>query len=132
MYNIITSPPQYESGLSFKYFVDLSEYASEEIDISKFTTDIYSSPAKAQISELKPWEEDENIYYVEVTFPDDELYARTYVQFAVNFYENNLWDSSNDFSAKEITDAYSKTENIPIYKNGVQVFGKILQEMSHL
>jgi hypothetical protein len=124
MYNIVTSPPQYEEGLSFKYFLDLSEYVEEGINISKFTTDIYYSPAKAEISGLKPWDEDENIYYVEVTFPDEGLYVRTYLQFAINFYENKLWDSSNDFSTKEITDTYSKIENIPIYKNGVLVFGK--------
>ena len=58
MYNIATSPPQYEEGLSFKYFVDLSEYVEEGINISKFTTDIYYSPANAEISGLKPWDED--------------------------------------------------------------------------
>lgn len=124
MYNIATSPPQYEEGLSFKYFVDLSEYVEEGINISKFTTDIYYSPANAEISGLKPWDEDKNIYYVEVTFPNEGLYVRTYLQFAINFYENKLWDSTNDFSTKEITDTYSKIETIPIYKDGVLVFGK--------
>ncbi|MDP4182275.1 MAG: glycoside hydrolase family 9 protein [Bacillota bacterium] len=123
MYNILTSPPQYEPGLSCRYFVDLSEYASADIDMSKFVTKVYYSPAGAEISSLKPWDKDKNIYYVEITFPKP-VYARTYVQFAIYYYENKLWDSSNDFSHKGIGDTYTRMENIPIYKNGVQVSGQ--------
>ena len=122
-YNIITSPPQYESGLSCKYFIDLSEYASESIDMNKFITKVYYSPAEAEISSLKPWDEEKNIYYVEITFPNP-VYARTYVQFAVYYYENKLWDSSNDFSYKSMSDTYATIENIPVYKDGIMVSGK--------
>lgn len=124
LYNLVTSPPQYESGLSCKYFVDLSEYASTGIDPSKFTTKVYYSPANAKISSLQPWDKEKNIYYVEITFPDSKLYARTYVQFAFYNYEAMLWDPSNDFSATGLTDQYTKLENIPIYKNGIKVYGK--------
>lgn len=122
-YNIITSPPQYEPGLSCKYFIDLSEYTSESIDMDKFITKVYYSPAEAEISELKPWDEENNIYYVEITFPNP-VYARTYVQFAIYYYENELWDSSNDFSYQGMSDTYETIENIPVYKDGVQVAGK--------
>ena len=124
MYNIVTAPPRYETGLSFKYFMDLSEYAAAGINPSKFTTKVYYSPAGAQISAIQPWDKDKNIYYVEVTFPNQQLYARTYVQFAINNYESTLWNSSNDFSTAGLTDTYKKTENIPVYKSGVKVYGK--------
>ncbi len=123
MYNIITSPPQYEPGLSCRYYIDLSEYADAEIDMNKFVTKVYYSPADAEISSLKQCEEDENIYYVEISFPKP-VYARTYVQFAVYYYENKLWNSSNDFSHEGIGDEYKTLENIPIYKDGVMVSGK--------
>jgi hypothetical protein len=124
MYNIITSPPQYEPGLSCRYFVDLSEYAGENIDLSKFITKVYYSPADATISGLKPFDKEKNIYYVEISFPKP-VYARTYVQFCIYYYENKLWDPSNDFSYKGIElDEYNTLENIPIYKDGVQVSGK--------
>lgn len=123
LFNIVTSPPQYETGLSVKYFLDLSEYASMGIDPSKFATKIYYSQAKAEISGVKPWDKEKNIYYVEITFPNDKLYARTYVQFAINNYEGNVWDSSNDFSTSKITNTYKKIENISIYKNNVKVSG---------
>lgn len=124
MYNVVTSPPQYESGLSCRYFLDFSEYASSGINPAKFTTKVYYSPAGAVISSIKPWDEDKSIYYVEITFPNDKLYARTYVQFAIYNYESKLWDSSNDFSTVGLTSTYTRMENIPIYKNGVQVSGK--------
>ncbi len=122
-YNIITSPPQYEPGLSCRYFIDLSEYSSESIDMNKFITKVYYSPAEAEISSLKPWDEEKNIYYVEITFPNP-VYARTYVQFAVYYYENELWDSSNDFSYNGMSDTYETIENIPVYKDGILVSGK--------
>jgi hypothetical protein len=84
---------------------------------------VYYSPADAEISPLKPWDEEKGIYYVEITFPKP-VYARTYVQFAVYYYENKLWDSSNDFSYEGLGDTYKILENIPVYKDGVQVSGK--------
>ena len=125
LYNTVTSPPQYEKGLSYKYFMDLSEFAATGINPAKFTTKVYYSPAGAEISSIQPWDKDKNIYYVEVTFPNSQLYARTYVQFAIYNYEEKLWNPANDFSAKGLTDtSYTNMENIGIYKDGVLVAGK--------
>ncbi len=123
LYNIVTAPPQYEKGLSCKFFVDLSEFAEEGINPAKFTTKVYYSPAGAKISGIQPYDKDKNIYYVEITFPDSPLYARTYVQFCIYNYESKLWNSKNDLSTAGLTDAYAKVENIPIYKNGIKVYG---------
>lgn len=123
MYNIATSPPQYESDLSVKFFLDLSEYASKGIDPNKFSTKIYYSAANAQISSVKPWDKENNIYYVEISFPNDKLYAKTYVQFAIYNYEDKVWDSSNDFSTSGVTDTFKENKNISVYKNNVKVYG---------
>jgi endoglucanase len=123
LYNIVTSPPEYEKDLSVKFFVDLSEFADEGINPAKFTTKVYYSPAKAAISSIQPYDIEKNIYYVEITFPGDALYARTYVQFCIYNYESKLWDSTNDLSTADLTDKYIKTENIAVYKNGVKVYG---------
>ncbi len=123
MYNILTSPPQFETGLSFKYFVDLSEYASAGINPSSFMVSLYYTPNGAKVSSLQPFDKDKNIYYVEVTFPDQKLYAKSYVQFAIYNYNNSLWNPANDFSAKGLTNSYTKAQNIPMYKNGVLISG---------
>lgn len=108
LYNIVTSPPQYEKDLSVKFFVDLSEFAADGINPAKFTTKVYYSPAGAEISSIQPYDKENNIYYVEITFPKDALYARTYVQFCIYNYESKLWDSSNDLSTADLTDKYKK------------------------
>lgn len=125
VHNILTAPPQYEKGLSVRYFVDLSEYASEGINISTFMSNAYWSPNGAKMSPLTPWDKDKNIYYVEITFPDKNLYGKSYVQFFIANYNGNTWKASNDFSRAGLTgDEFTITENIPIYKNGVQMSGK--------
>ncbi|CUH91631.1 glycoside hydrolase family 9 protein [Herbinix luporum] len=123
LYNIATSPPQYEDDLTVKFFLDLSEYASVGIDPSKFSTQIYYSQANAKISSVMPWDKDNNIYYVEISFPDEKLYARTYVQFAIYNYQGKVWDSSNDHSTSKLTNTYKEIDNIPIYKKNVKVYG---------
>ncbi len=123
LYNIVTSPPQYEKGLSCKFFMDLSEYAESGIDPAKFTTKVYYSPAGAEISSIQPFDKEKNIYYVEISFPEDALYARTYVQFCIYNYETKLWNPKNDLSIKDLTDEYAVLESIPIYKDGVKVAG---------
>lgn len=123
MYNIITAPPKFETGLSFKYFFDLSEYGSA-VNPSSFMISLYYTPNGAKVSSLQPWDKDRNIYYVEVTFPNQKLYAKSYVQFGIYNYSNSNWKSSNDFSTEGLTDTYKRTENIPIYRNGEQISGK--------
>jgi len=96
MYNIVTSPPQYESDLSCRYLL-ICRSMQGKILICQICNKVYYSPAGATISELKPYDKEKNIYYVEISFPNP-VYARTYVQFCIYYYENKLWDSSNDFS----------------------------------
>ena len=46
------------------------------------------------------------------------------MQFCIYYYENKLWDPTNDFSYEGLGTTYKTMENIPIYKNGVLVAGK--------
>jgi hypothetical protein len=125
MHNILTAPPQYETGLSLRYFVDLSEYGPGDINLSSFMSNAYWSPNGAQMSSLIPWDKDKHIYYVDITFPERQLYGKSYVQFFIANYNNSEWKASNDFSRIGLNEEeFTVTENIPIYKNGVQVWGK--------
>jgi len=45
----------------------------KNIDMSKFVTKVYYSPAGATISELKPYDKEKNIYYVEISFPQSGI-----------------------------------------------------------
>ncbi|MDP4182723.1 MAG: glycoside hydrolase family 9 protein [Bacillota bacterium] len=124
MHNVLTSPPQYETGLSLRYFIDLSEYGSS-VNLTSFMQNAYWSPNGPKMSAIKPWDASKNIYYVDITFPDQKLYGKTYVQFFIANYNNTSWNPSNDYSRAGLNSKeFTITENIPIYKDGVQIYGK--------
>jgi len=124
VHNILTAPPQYEKGLTARYFVDLSEFGPN-IDVSTFMSNAYWSPNGAKMTPLTLWDKDKNIYYVEISFPDQNLYGKSYCQFFIANYNGTSWVASNDYSRDGLNEKeYTVTENIPIYKDGKQVYGK--------
>jgi hypothetical protein len=125
MYNIITSPPRMERGLSMRYYMDFSEYAQAGYNPADFKTNIYYTPNGAKLSPITAFDKAKNIYYIEVTFPDQDLYIRSYVEFSVAYYNNNLWKPSNDYSRQDInTNAFTRTDKVTIHKDGEIIYGK--------
>lgn len=133
IYNKSGWPAKVGDKLSFKYFVDISEivksgYTAKDVTISTN----YNQGAK--VSNLIPWDESKNIYYVNVDFsgtkiyPGGQPYYRKEVQFRMAAPQNtSAWDNSNDFSYKGISTVAGgtpiKTENIPVYDDGILVHG---------
>jgi len=113
---------------AFKYFIDLSEFTSKGISPESITASLgYSEGAK--ISGILPWDPDNNIYYVNVEFPDSYVYPggqsahRREVQFRLEGPAGTSWDNTNDFSFKGIPTsgtALDKAPNIPVY-NGTEL-----------
>jgi endoglucanase len=126
LHNIILSPPQYETGLSLRYFVDLSEYYAKGFSAADISTSIDYTDNDAQIaSSLRPWDEAKHIYYAEVSWPNTALYAKCQVQFKMAGQTSSIWDASNDFSRTGLTSALATTEYIAIFKHGELVYGKV-------
>jgi hypothetical protein len=85
----------------------------------------YWSPNGAKMSPLTPWDKSKNIYYVEISFPDQKLYGKSYSQFFIANYNGASWNGLNDYSRQGLNEeTFTITENIPVYKDGVLVFGK--------
>lgn len=132
LYNKSGWPAKVGDKLSFKYFIDISEiikagYTSKDITISTN----YNQGAK--VSNLIPWNEAQNIYYVNVDFSGTKIYPggqpnyRKEVQFRMSAPEKCSWDNSNDFSYKGISTVPGgtllQTSNIPVYDDNVLVYG---------
>ena len=122
-------PPAYKKNLSFRYFVDLSELYSQGLSVNDVGVflDYSSRPnryeeTKAKISGLKPWDAPNHIYYFEGSWPSIELYGAVEFKFRLAAYMANL-DTSNDFSHKGLGTAFILTPNIPIYQDGVRIYG---------
>lgn len=126
-------PARMGDQLSFKYFVDITEavnagYTAKDL---KITTNYNQG---ADVSQLLPWDEANNIYYVNVDFTGTKIYPggqsayKKEIQFRITGPQNTaFWDNSNDYSYTGLNGVTSgnvvKTTYIPVYDAGVKVFG---------
>ncbi|HHU50368.1 MAG TPA: glycoside hydrolase [Firmicutes bacterium] len=116
-------PPRYVTGLTFRYFVDLSEYYAQGLTVSDVTAAVNYAPNQGVISALLPWDEERHLYYVEGSWPSTPNYGKVQFQLRLAAYNANCWDSSNDFSREGLTNTLGVTENIPLYLDGVKIYG---------
>lgn len=122
-------PARMGDKLSFKYFVDLSELYSAGYTAADVTvTTGYNQGAK--VSALKPWDEDNHVYYVDVDFTGTGIYPggqsayRKEVQFRLAAPANTkVWNAANDYSYQNLSSTVAKTSYMPVYDNGVKIFG---------
>jgi endoglucanase len=116
-------PPRYVSGLTFRYFVDLSEYYDAGMTASDITTAINYAPNSGAISALKVWDQANHIYYVEGSWPATTNYGAIEFQFRLANYNTKLWDGGNDYSRDGLTAALAVTDKITLYVDGILVSG---------
>ncbi|MCL6590507.1 MAG: glycoside hydrolase family 9 protein [Firmicutes bacterium] len=116
-------PPRYVKGLSFRYFVDLSEYYAAGSSASEVEAAINYAPNGGVLSGLKVWDEAKHIYYVEGSWPNSENYGKIEFQFRLAAYNSKLWDPANDPSRTGLTGTMALSPNIPVYLDGVLVSG---------
>lgn len=126
-------PARVGDKLSFKYFIDITEAVKLGYTKNNFTvTTNYNSGAT--VSSLLPWDEDHNIYYVNVDFSGTKIYPggqsayRKEIQFRIAGPQaTSFWDNTNDFSYSELNGVTSgsvvKTTYIPVYDDGTLVYG---------
>lgn len=126
-------PARVGDELSFNYFIDITEAVKLGYTKDSFTVSTnYNSGAV--VSKLLPWDEANNIYYVNVDFTGTKIYPgglsayRKEIQFRIAGPQNtNFWDSTNDYSFADLNGVTSgatvKTSYIPVYDAGVLVYG---------
>jgi len=125
VHNETILPPKFDKNLSFRYFVDLSEYYNIGLTAKDVTAQMNYGAYQGKLSELKSWNEAAHIYYVEGSWPDTDIYGNVELQFAISNYNNDVWDSSNDYSYQGLNKT-SKTVStrIPVYKDGKKLYGE--------
>ncbi|MEN8905849.1 MAG: glycoside hydrolase family 9 protein [Clostridiales bacterium] len=123
IHNLNFSPPDYETDLSFRYFVDLTEFYDNGYTVDDLSTGIDYTPNGAIISDLLPWDVTNHIYYAEISWSNAELYGKCQTQFKIFTQSSIVWDQSNDFSRLNLSDSMTKTENISMYKSGKLIYG---------
>ncbi|MDC0709367.1 glycoside hydrolase family 9 protein [Stigmatella sp. ncwal1] len=119
-------PARVGDKLSFRYFVDLSEVIAAGGSPSDLAVTMnYSQGAK--VLPLKLWSG--SIYYVTADFTGTAIYPggqsafRKEVQFRIAAAVGAPWNPANDPSYKNLTASAAKTPYLPVYDNGVRIFG---------
>jgi endoglucanase len=128
LHNHSVHPPHFETHLSYRYFMDLSEVFQQGYDLSNITVEtIVNEKDEAGVSSLIPLDELHYIYYVEVDYEGALLHNKREFQFGILFTTPQFageWDSSNDFSFQNLTtDTLVKNDNMPIYRSGELIWG---------
>ena len=137
-------PARVQDNISFRYYMDLSEVTKlgknpEDLVIrcDRDQSKMYEGCKTAEISKPKQYSGD--IYYIEVNLPDgrvvlpiSEGQQQCEILLAIVMPDyGSGWDSSNDFSAKELGKAAGGDEAsgiitpyVPVYVNGKLYYGE--------
>lgn len=132
LYNESGWPARMGDKLSFKYFIDISEFVEAGYSAKDMAISVNYNNG-ATVTGLIPWDKSRNIYYVNADFTGTKIYPggqpvyRKEVQFRVTGPREVNWDSSNDFSYKGIAETPGATptlaSNISVYDDGIKVYG---------
>lgn len=131
--NDTSCPPRRVSTLRARYFFNISEMLEKGQSIEDISVQVMYDQAKTidgvavKISEPVAWDEQKGVYYIELDWSGVTFHGSREIQIALvpaqdSSYNVN-WDPSNDFSRVGLTTTKELTSNIPIYVDGVLVYG---------
>ena len=133
LHNESSRPPHYETGMMVRYFFNISEMidAGQTIQDVEFsiTYDEQISLQDEPIEYRGPFKwDDAGTYYYEFDWSGRKIYGERELQISLAAKQDSNyvthWDPTNDYSRKNVTDTYAITRNVPVYLNGVKVFGE--------
>ncbi len=123
-------PARVTDKLSFRYFMDITEAVNQGFSIDDYQIQVNFSQGPTT-SRVGTWDEDNNIYYIEVSMEGDKIAPvgdpnfRREVQISIQSQNGAPYDKSNDWSADGLNggDEVVST-NVPVYDDGVLIFGR--------
>ncbi|NLL05807.1 MAG: glycoside hydrolase [Clostridiaceae bacterium] len=133
IHNESSQPPHYETGMMAKYFFNISEFieAGQDIDALIFSVE-YDEQISMQQDPIEyrgpfKWD-DAGTYYYEFDWSGSNIYGDRELQISFRAKQDanylTHWDSSNDYSLQDVTKEYAISKYVPVYLDGVKVFGE--------
>lgn len=131
--NDTACPPKKVNTLKARYYFDISEMAAKGQNISALKTAVMYDQALvvdqvgAKINGPYAWDEENNIYYVEIDWSGANFHGSREFHFALvpdmdSTWKSN-WDPTNDYSREGLTDDYTMTDKITVYVDDELVYG---------
>lgn len=133
LHNESSQPPHYETGMMVKYFFNISELleAGQSIDDLNFSIayDEQISLQDEPVVYRGPFKwDDAGTYYYEFDWSGRKIYGDRELQLSFSAKQDSNymihWNPDNDWSRKNVTATYEINKNIPVFLNGVKVFGE--------
>ncbi|RCX17109.1 endoglucanase Cel9V [Anaerobacterium chartisolvens] len=133
IHNESSQPPHYETGMMVRYFFNISEFLKHDQSIDDVIFAIeYDQQISMQQDPIKyrgPFKWDEGgTYYYEFDWSGSKIYGDRELQISFRAKQDSSylthWDPTNDYSRKGVTGTYALTQNIPLYLDGVKVYGE--------
>ncbi|MBN1699620.1 MAG: glycoside hydrolase family 9 protein [Spirochaetales bacterium] len=132
-------PPRLESGFEARYYIDIDEILNAGGDISRIKTQVYYDEQgmlhggpNVSIGAPVAVNAAEGEYYIPIDWGTAEMVGTRELQFVIQIIQeysggtNPAWDGSNDYSHQGLGSAYAETTVIPIYHDGILVYGEPL------
>lgn len=133
LHNESSQPPHYETGMMARYFFNINELLECEQSIE----DVVFAVAYDQQISLQDlpvvcsgpikWDE-AGTYYYEFDWSERQIYGDRELMFMLTAKQDSNylthWDPGNDWSRDSLTSTYAVTKNIPVYREGVKIFGE--------
>jgi hypothetical protein len=126
--------PKPITGLTCRYFFNISELINNNQTISEVFMEIYydeqASRYGGSVTGRGPfvWNAAENIYYYEFAWDNGGIIGTRELQFGIIVKQaadySSYWDPTNDYSRQNITTEYARTDYIPVYRDGTLVYGQ--------
>ncbi len=133
IHNESSQPPHYETGMKARYYFNIKELLKSGQDIDDVIFSIeYDEQISMQQDPIKltgPFKWDEaGTYYYEFDWSGSKIYGDRELQISFRAKQDpnylTHWDSSNDYSKKNLTTTYAVTKNVPVYLDGKLVYGE--------
>ena len=136
LHNESIHPPAFETGMSARYYINISELlaAGQSIDNVSFQVmyDEQKTGYGGAVAVTGPvvWDAANGIYYYEFDWSGYNIYGDRDFHFALVVEQdgnwNGNWDASNDWGRQGIPDddAFHRSQYIPVYLDGTIVHGE--------
>jgi endoglucanase len=133
IHNDSVQPPRYNMTLACRYYFNIAELLEAGQTIKDLSVAVmYDQVATGNGESAKisgPFAADAagGLYYIQIDWAGIKFFGARELQFALiaaqdSDYATHL-DASNDYSHQGLTGSYALAERVPVYSDGVKVFG---------
>ncbi|HEY8464445.1 MAG TPA: glycoside hydrolase family 9 protein [Bacillota bacterium] len=133
IHNDSVQPPRFNTALSCRYYFNITELLAagqsiEAVEVAVMYDQMVSEGAATKLTGPFAADAANGIYYIQMDWAGLKFFGTREFHFALVAAQDSdyttHWDPSNDWSRQDLGTTYTVTDRIPVYSDGVLVFGR--------